>query len=105
MVLYFFRSLRRRRLELTDWEWIIGIGFGIFWATAVSEMDDLFPPEQRAVAQGILGALHQGLGTGLGAMIGGYLYEYYGAIWLFHSVIGLAVVSITIFCLGRLSRF
>lgn len=79
----------------------IGVGFGIFWATGVSEMDDLFPPDQRAVAQGILGALHAGLGTGLGALIGGYVYEYYGSLWLFRSAAGLAVVSIIIFLLGR----
>ncbi|KAI9488643.1 major facilitator superfamily domain-containing protein [Zychaea mexicana] len=82
-----------------------GIGFGIFWGTAVSEMDSLFPPTQRAMAQGILGALHAGLGTGLGAFIGGYLYEYFGAVWLFRSAAGLACISISIFCVGRLKRF
>ncbi|KAI8142802.1 major facilitator superfamily domain-containing protein [Fennellomyces sp. T-0311] len=82
-----------------------GIGFGIFWGTAVSEMDDLFPPAQRAMAQGVLGALHTGLGTGLGALIGGYLYEYFGPLWLFRSAALLACFSTLIFCIGRLSRF
>ncbi|KAI8335411.1 major facilitator superfamily domain-containing protein [Chlamydoabsidia padenii] len=82
-----------------------GIGFGIFWATAVSEIDGFFPPEQRSVAQGILGALHAGLGTGLGALIGGYVYEYYGAISLFRLSAFLCVVSSAIFCIGRLPRY
>ncbi|KAI7847214.1 major facilitator superfamily domain-containing protein [Circinella umbellata] len=82
-----------------------GIGFGIFWGTAVKEMDALFPPRQRAMAQGILGALHTGLGTGGGALIGGYLYQYFGAIWLFRSAAALACASILIFGFGRLKRF
>ncbi|KAG2223767.1 hypothetical protein INT45_003491 [Circinella minor] len=82
-----------------------GIGFGIFWGTAVKEMDALFPSRQRAMAQGILGALHTGLGTGGGALIGGYLYQYFGAIWLFRSAAALACASILIFGFGRLKRF
>ncbi|KAI7882706.1 MFS general substrate transporter [Lichtheimia hyalospora FSU 10163] len=78
-----------------------GIGFGIFWGTAVSEMDAMFPPNQRAVAQGVLGALHTGLGTGLGALIGGQLYEYFGASGLFHSAAALSFISALIFCIGR----
>ncbi|KAJ2963106.1 hypothetical protein NQZ79_g1822 [Umbelopsis isabellina] len=43
-----------------------GIGFALFWATAVSEVDNYFPPTQRSVAQGILAGLYGGLGTGFG---------------------------------------
>ncbi|KAI8989362.1 major facilitator superfamily domain-containing protein [Pilobolus umbonatus] len=81
-----------------------GIGFGIFWATAVSEMDSFFPPEQRSVAQGVLGALHFGLGTGLGALTGGYLYEYMGPIWMFRIAAIVATINMTIFTLGRIER-
>lgn len=79
----------------------VGIGFGIFWGTAVSEMDAMFPPNQRAVAQGVLGALHTGLGTGLGALIGGQLYEYFGASGLFHSAAAISLISALVFCIGR----
>ncbi|KAI8370177.1 major facilitator superfamily domain-containing protein [Choanephora cucurbitarum] len=82
-----------------------GIGFGIFWATAVSEMDSFFPPEQRSVAQGILGALHFGLGTGLGALVGGYLFEYLGAIWMFRVAALVAAINMCVFYIGRLNRF
>ncbi|KAI9267595.1 hypothetical protein EDC94DRAFT_536910 [Helicostylum pulchrum] len=82
-----------------------GIGFGIFWATSVSEMDGFFPPEQRSVAQGILGALHFGLGAGLGALSGGYLYEYMGAIWMFRIGALVATINMVIFYVGRLDRF
>ncbi|KAI7879769.1 MFS general substrate transporter [Lichtheimia hyalospora FSU 10163] len=82
-----------------------GIGFAIFWGTSVSEMDSFFPPEQRAVAQGVLGSLHQGLGTALGALLGGYLDEYLGTIWMFRCAAALCGVSIFIFCISRLPRF
>lgn len=84
---------------------LVGIGFGIFWATSVSEMDGFFPPEQRSVAQGILGALHFGLGAGLGALSGGYLYEYMGAIWMFRIGALVATINMAIFYVGRLDRF
>ncbi|KAL9547484.1 hypothetical protein MBANPS3_006150 [Mucor bainieri] len=82
-----------------------GVGFGIFWATAVSEIDGFFPPEQRSVAQGILGALHFGLGTGLGALAGGYMYEYLGAVVMFRVVAAVAAFNMALFYTGRLSRF
>ncbi|KAI9262147.1 major facilitator superfamily domain-containing protein [Phascolomyces articulosus] len=82
-----------------------GIGFAIFWATAVSEMDSLFPPEQRAMAQGILGGLNQGLGMGLGALFGGYIDAYFGTVWMFRSAAFLCAISIVIFCVGRHPRF
>ncbi|KAI8095224.1 major facilitator superfamily domain-containing protein [Thamnidium elegans] len=82
-----------------------GVGFGIFWATSVSEMDGFFPPEQRSVAQGILGALHFGLGAGLGALSGGYLYEYMGSIWMFRIGALVATINMVIFYVGRLDRF
>ncbi|KAI8139129.1 major facilitator superfamily domain-containing protein [Fennellomyces sp. T-0311] len=82
-----------------------GVGFAVFWATAVSEIDSFFPPEQRAVAQGVLGALNQGLGTGLGALIGGYIDAYCGTLWMFRSAAALAALSIVIFVVGRHPRF
>ncbi|KAI9276070.1 major facilitator superfamily domain-containing protein [Sporodiniella umbellata] len=82
-----------------------GVGFGIFWATSVSEMDSFFPPEQRSVAQGILGALHFGLGTGLGALVGGYLYQYFGSIWMFRSAALVCTANMFIFCIGRMDRY
>ncbi|KAI8967517.1 major facilitator superfamily domain-containing protein [Mycotypha africana] len=82
-----------------------GVGFGIFWATSVSEIDGFFPPEQRSVAQGILGALHFGVGAGMGAFVGGYLYEYYGAVCMFRIVALIAASNMAIFYLGRLHRF
>ncbi|ORX59023.1 hypothetical protein DM01DRAFT_1333614 [Hesseltinella vesiculosa] len=82
-----------------------GIGFGLFWATAVSEIDGFFPPEQRSMAQGILGGLHAGLGTGIGALIGGFLYEDFGAFGLFWTAALLCFLSTAIFLIGRLPRF
>ncbi|CDH51298.1 hypothetical protein RO3G_12313 [Lichtheimia corymbifera JMRC:FSU:9682] len=81
-----------------------GFGFAIFWSTAVSEVDSFFPPEQRAVAQGVLGSLHLGLGNGLGALLGGYLDSYLGAIWMFRCNAILCAFSILVFSIGRLSR-
>ena len=68
-------------------------------------MDGFFPPEQRSVAQGILGALHFGLGAGLGALAGGYLYDYAGPIWMFRLLAIVTGFNMVLFYVGRLERF
>lgn len=82
-----------------------GVGFGIFWATAVSEIDGFFSLEQRAVAQGLLGALHFGLGAGLGALVGGFMYQYLGAVPMFQITAIITSFSMAIFYFGRLERY
>jgi predicted MFS family arabinose efflux permease len=68
-------------------------------------MDGFFPPEQRSVAQGILGALHFGLGAGLGALTGGYLYEYKGPIFMFRVLALITGLNMVMFYVGRMKRF
>lgn len=74
----------------------------MIWSTCVSEVDQMFPANQRAIAQGILAALFSGLGFGLGCILGGYAYDHYGAQMLFDISISIAVLSLIVFWFGRL---
>jgi hypothetical protein len=60
-----------------------GVGFGIFYTRVVGQIVGFFPSGQRAVAQGILGALHFELGTRLSALVGGPMYQYLGVVLMF----------------------
>lgn len=81
-----------------------GIAFATIWSTAVSEVDSFFPPEQRAIAQGTLAALHMGAGFGIGCVVGGIIYEALGAHALYHAASLLTGVSLVIFLIGRIKR-
>ncbi|KAI9487862.1 MAG: major facilitator superfamily domain-containing protein [Benjaminiella poitrasii] len=81
-----------------------GFSYAMIWSTCVSEVDQMFPANQRAIAQGILAALFSGLGFGLGCILGGFAYDHYGAQTLFNVSISVALISLVVFWIGRLTR-
>ncbi|KAG0171261.1 hypothetical protein DFQ28_002506 [Apophysomyces sp. BC1034] len=81
---------------------INGLSYAMVWATAVSEVDTFFPPEQRAMAQGVLAALFTGLGYGLGCIIGGLVYQQSGSKMLLEVSCGICTLSFCVFLFGRL---
>ncbi|KAI8645650.1 major facilitator superfamily domain-containing protein [Parasitella parasitica] len=83
---------------------LTGFSYAMIWSTCVSEVDLMFPDDQRAVAQGILAALFSGLGFGLGCILGGFAYDNYGSQMLFNVSIAVAVISLIVFWCGRLSK-
>jgi predicted MFS family arabinose efflux permease len=74
----------------------------MIWSTCVSEVDNIFPPDQRSVAQGILASLFTGLGFGMGCILGGYFYDHYGSEMLFNVSLVIGILSLTTFYIGRL---
>jgi predicted MFS family arabinose efflux permease len=71
------------------------------WCTSVAEVDSFFPPEQRAIAQGILAATFSGLGYGIGSVLGGYIYSMYGFNALFQTSAAFTGASLLVFLSGR----
>ncbi|KAI9488139.1 major facilitator superfamily domain-containing protein [Zychaea mexicana] len=78
-----------------------GSAYALLWSTAVSEADAIFPPDQRAVAQGILASLFTGLGYGIGCIAGGAIYNQLGAVALCNSSAAVAALSLVVFLCGR----
>ncbi|KAI9318750.1 major facilitator superfamily domain-containing protein [Dichotomocladium elegans] len=78
-----------------------GSAYALAWSTSVSEVDTFFPPDQRAVAQGILAALFNGLGFGSGCILGGAVYEQWGAKALTQTSAAVALLSLIVFLAGR----
>ena len=81
-----------------------GFSYAMIWSTCVSEVDQIFPVNQRAVAQGVLAALFSGLGFGVGCIVGGYAYEHYNIHMLFNVSIAFAVLSLSVFWFGRMFK-
>ena len=52
-----------------------GISFGILWLAGVQYADDIAPEGLGATAQGMFSGVVMGLGSALGALLGGVLYD------------------------------
>ena len=65
--------------------------FGLFHITSLKLIHSIFPEGFRSIGQALLNSMGWGLGTVLGVLISGYLWEEYGAItYIFSSGIALA---------------
>ena len=71
---------------------IQGIGGGILIPVATAAVADLYAPEARAKMQGILAAVF-GVGSGIGPIIGGWIYENVDWRWCFYINVPIAIVS------------
>jgi MFS transporter, PPP family, 3-phenylpropionic acid transporter len=72
-----------------------GLTFGLFWATAVSEMSLLVPVRLRATGQALFSALVFGAANALGYLLAGQVYDRAGAASaLFVLAAGLELVAL-----------
>eukprot|EP01119_Soliformovum_irregulare_P021636 TRINITY_DN7246_c0_g1_i1.p1 TRINITY_DN7246_c0_g1~~TRINITY_DN7246_c0_g1_i1.p1 ORF type:complete len:455 (+),score=85.32 TRINITY_DN7246_c0_g1_i1:90-1454(+) len=66
-------------------ELLHGITFACLWAAVVEHASNIAPPGVEATAQGIMNAVFGGLGSGIGAIVGGVVYQRFGPIILFRA--------------------
>lgn len=71
---------------------IQGVGGGILIPVATAAVADLYAPEARAKMQGILGAVF-GVGSGVGPIIGGLIYENVDWRWCFYINVPISIVA------------
>lgn len=93
-----------------------GIAFSALWGAGVVQADELAPPSLQATSQGktkprrripmwltpplflgILAAMYAGVGSGLGSLLGGVVYEKLGSTQMFYVVIGLTSFSLELY--------
>jgi len=77
-------------------ELLHGATYALAWASATRYAYEEFPPELCSTAQGLLASVQWGLGGGLGAVLGGALYQAYGARILFRASSLLAGVGLAL---------
>ncbi|XP_078591907.1 major facilitator superfamily domain-containing protein 6-like [Branchiostoma floridae x Branchiostoma japonicum] len=71
----------------------------ITWATATSYVSISAQDDLQAVAQGIVSATFYGLGYGVGNLVSGPVFHYYGAVGLFRSLSVCCLIGFIMFYL------
>ncbi|KAK4517049.1 FK506-binding protein 5 [Mucor velutinosus] len=74
-----------------------GVGFSMTWSAAALQADQIAPPDLKSRAQGLLNMAFNGLGSGIGALVGGFIYERWGSTVMWAVVAALAAVSIVLY--------
>jgi MFS family permease len=75
-------------------ELLHGLTFATMWSVSCAYANKISPPECHSTLQTLLKGLHWGLGSGMGALIGGFAYDSYGAVKLFLICALLSVFSL-----------
>ncbi|CAH4038499.1 unnamed protein product [Pieris brassicae] len=84
---------------LTNAWWVLpielfqGVTFGMFYPTMTSYASLVSPPGTENTVQGLVGAIFGGVGTSLGSLMGGYLYQTYKG-WNTFRWFGFGAVNI-----------
>ncbi|HUX51637.1 MAG TPA: major facilitator superfamily domain-containing protein 6 [Spirochaetia bacterium] len=72
-----------------------GPTFSAIWVAGVSYANEIAPQGLSTTAQGIFNATFMGLGSAVGALFAGVLYQYLGVNWMFR-IMGLTVAVATL---------
>lgn len=70
-----------------------GLTFATMWSVSCTYANMIAPKDCHSTMQALLEGLHWGLGSGLGSLVGGFVYDYYGAVRLFQISALLSAIS------------
>lgn len=70
-----------------------GLGFGLFFVTTVRLVDEQTPEGWGATAQGVLNAVLLGIAPLIATPIGGWIFDRFGAVWVFTIAALLALLA------------
>ena len=74
-----------------------GVGFSMTWSAGALQADQIAPAGLKSSAQGLLNMAFNGLGSGVGALVGGLIYEKFGAEVMWGTTVALTFTSILVF--------
>lgn len=97
-VTFFYYSFLKSPWVVVPIELLCGLSSSAVWAALVSYVGA--PPKVGATLQGMLHAVHIGMGQGIGGLFGGMIIASYGFDELFRSFsFSIAVVLLVVICL------
>lgn len=73
-----------------------GLTFATMWSVSCTYANMISPPECHSTMQSLLEGLHWGFGSGMGALIGGFAYDSFGAVNLFAASAFLSAFSLAL---------
>ncbi|RUS27072.1 hypothetical protein BC938DRAFT_483750 [Jimgerdemannia flammicorona] len=74
-----------------------GLAFSALWSAAVVHADAIAPKHLRATSQGLMNAAFNGVGSGLGALLGGTIYQRAGSGAMFLMVAVVTTLGLILF--------
>ncbi|KAI8066513.1 major facilitator superfamily domain-containing protein [Gongronella butleri] len=74
-----------------------GASYALIWSSSALQANDLAPDALKARAQGMLNMCFNGIGSGLGAIFGGIVYQALGANTMWLIVACLTAVSMIVY--------
>jgi len=83
VVRFVYYSLLRDPWAVLPCEALNGLTFAVTWSVSCTYANEIAPLGCEGVMQALLEGLHFGIGCGMGALLGGFAYEQYGAVRLF----------------------
>jgi MFS family permease len=93
VVRFVYYILLRNPWAVLPCEALNGLTFAVTWSVSCTYANEVAPPGCHAVVQALLEGLHFGFGCGVGSLVGGYIYEYYGAVRVFEVCAVLSALS------------
>jgi Na+/melibiose symporter-like transporter len=96
-IYYISSSLSWGVMLTTATQVLHGVGFSMTWSAAALQANALAPMGLKSRAQGLLNMCFNGVGSGLGALLGGLIYEQFGGKVMWVTVGCLSFVSILIY--------
>ncbi len=94
-----FCGLAQDMTQLIVARGIQGIFGGVLFATVFTVIGDLFPPAQRARAQGLFGAVF-GLASVVGPTAGGFITDHWSWRWVFEVNIPVGIIAVAVVAVG-----
>ncbi|HKB32391.1 MAG TPA: MDR family MFS transporter [Candidatus Dormibacteraeota bacterium] len=94
-----FCGLAQDMTQLIVARGIQGIFGGVLFATVFTVIGDLFPPAQRARAQGLFGAVF-GLASVVGPTAGGFITDHFSWRWVFEVNIPVGIIAVAVVAAG-----
>ncbi|EDQ85289.1 uncharacterized protein MONBRDRAFT_29375 [Monosiga brevicollis MX1] len=82
-----------------------GLTFAVMWTAATRQAFAIAPQGLGTTMQGIVSGLHFGLGSGMGALVGGFVYESKGAFSTFMLAVGTASSSLVLLLIAEWTRW
>eukprot|EP01034_Spumella_vulgaris_P045174 gene45174-56252_t len=79
VVRFVYYSLLVEPWAVLPCEILHGLTFATTWNVSCTYASEISPPGCHSTMQSLLEGLHWGIGSGLGALIGGFLYDSFGA--------------------------
>ena len=89
-----YYSIMTNPWTVLPFEFLHGITFSLSWAASTNYVYRASAPGTDGTMMGLLSAMLNGFGKGFGTVIGGWIYNYYGAVRMWQSTLIGAVLSL-----------